>query len=67
MEMYTESLRNSYRIMGMENCAEKRGEKRGIMEGIMEVAFNLLQKNMSIDDIISSTGLTRKQIQELSS
>ena len=65
METYTKSLRNSYQIMGMENCAEKRGEKRGRIEERLLIASNLLQRNMPIDDIISLTGLTREQIQEL--
>jgi predicted transposase/invertase (TIGR01784 family) len=81
METYSKSLRQSYEIKDIANFArieglkegEKRGEKRGLLEGekrgLLEgkkrIAFNLMQKGMAVDEILSVTGLTYEQIHEL--
>ena len=45
--------------------AEDRGAHRGRAEGILDVALNALRKNMSVEDIIDITGLTREEIKSL--
>ena len=49
--------------------AELRGKKEGIEEGIqqrnIEVSRNMLNKGMTINDIIEITGLTKEQIDNL--
>ena len=42
-------------------------QRRAKLEGKMEVAKNLLQMNMSVNDIINATELTQKEIEGLSS
>ena len=77
METYARTLRKSYEVMDIADCNRKKGRREGRMEGrregrregrmegMMEVASKLLQKNTPIDDVISLTGLTCQQIQEL--
>ena len=77
METYAKSLRQSYEVMDIANFAKfeglKEGEKRGLIkgrkegrkEGLIEVAHKLLQKGMTIDEILSITNLPRVQINEL--
>ena len=40
-------------------------EKRGIEKGKIEIAKNLINMNMSIEDIISATGLTAEDVLNL--
>ena len=78
MGTYAKSLSESYEVMDIANFSKMEGRKEGRIEGrkeerrlsaakLMEVASKLLQTHTPIDDIIFYTGLTRKQIQELSS
>ncbi len=45
--------------------AEDRGIRKGKVEGKIEVARNLLGINLPIDQIMATTGLTRKEIEGL--
>ena len=65
METYAKSLRQSYEVMDIANFARVEGRKEGRKEGLIEVAHKLLQKGMTIDEILSITNLTRVQIKEL--
>ena len=81
METYAKSLRNSYEVMDIANFAtvkgrkegfiegEKRGfikgEKRGLIEGEKGMTRKLIQRGMSIEEILPLTNLTREQIQKL--
>ena len=44
---------------------EERGEARGRKQNQIEIAKKLLQRNMSIADIIEITGLTKEEINKL--
>lgn len=44
---------------------EKRGIEKGIEKGKLEIAKNLLNMNMSIEDIINATGLTAEEVLKL--
>ena len=66
---YQESL-NAYRdIKNSVDTAREEGEiighKKGKTEGKIEVAKNLLKNNVSIEIIVKSTGLTKKEIEAL--
>jgi len=65
METYAKSLRQSYEVMDIANFARVEGRKEGRKEGLIEVAHKLLQRGMTIDEILSITNLTRLQIKEL--
>jgi len=69
METYAKSLRQSYEVMDIANFARTEGRKEGLIEGLMEgrkeVAWKLLQKGMTIDEILSLTNLPREQIKEM--
>jgi predicted transposase/invertase (TIGR01784 family) len=69
METYAKSLRQSYEVMDIANFAKFEGRREGLIEGLIEgekrIARKLLQKGMGIDEILSITSLTRKQIKEL--
>jgi predicted transposase/invertase (TIGR01784 family) len=58
----------SVRHEGYEEGLEKgkeEGEKIGSQNEKIEIAKKLLTMNMSIDDIVKATGLTKKQIEKL--
>ena len=77
METYAKSLSQSYEVMDIANFARVEGRKEGRMEGRkegkmegrvegrVEVAHKLLQRGMSIEEILPLTNLTREQIQKL--
>ena len=50
-------------IATAESRGEARGEARGEKSKAITVALNALQMNMSIDDIVKLTGLTRKEVE----
>ncbi len=54
-------IRNTYFANGKEE-----GEKRGKENALIETAKNLLKYGMSVADIAKTTGLSQKQIKELS-
>jgi predicted transposase/invertase (TIGR01784 family) len=41
------------------------GETKGRIEGKTEIAKKLLQRNLSIDEIVEDTGLPREEIEKL--
>lgn len=45
--------------------AEERGEHRGERKGRIEVARNLLDMNLPLEQIAGATGLTREEIEGL--
>jgi predicted transposase/invertase (TIGR01784 family) len=45
--------------------AEDRGEQRGRREGAFAIARNLLGMNMPLDQIVTATGLTREEVENL--
>ena len=56
------------RIEGLEEGREegiKEGKKEGIKEEQIKIAKNLLHANISLDIISSSTGLSKKEIENL--
>ncbi len=54
-----------YNMREMAQIDYNSGMKKAKEEGKKEVARNALQMNMSVDDIIKLTGLTRKQVEEI--
>jgi predicted transposase/invertase (TIGR01784 family) len=46
--------------------AEDRGEKRGRAEEKLAIAQNMMKRNRPIEDILEDTGLTRKEVENLS-
>ena len=58
-------IRNTYFANGKEE-GEKSGEKRGKENALIETAKNLLKYGMSVADVAKTTGLSQKQIKELS-
>ncbi len=68
---YKASLFESSYVSGMrkgEKRGEKKGEKRGRKRRSMEIAMNLLRAGtLDIPTIASMTGLTREQVEQLSS
>ena len=73
METYRRSLKQSYQMRDIVNCAKMESKLEGKMEGILEgevkasrqIAMRLLQKNMPVDEIVFLTNLDRAQIQDL--
>ena len=73
METYRRSLKNSYEMRDIVNCARMESKMEGKMEGKTEgkmeasrqIAMRLLQRNMPIDEIVFLTDLDRAQIQNL--
>lgn len=59
-ERYEESL-----IVSNYRVGELKGELKGKMESKLEIAKRCLQKEMSIDEIVELTGLTRIEISNL--
>ena len=57
MEAYTRSLKQSYQMRNIVNCAR--------MEERRQFAVRLLQRKIPIDDVVSLTDLTKEQVQEL--
>ena len=52
-------------LYNAELKGEARGEARGEIKGKLAVAKNLLRMNLSIEAIMESTGLTRKEVENL--
>ena len=73
METYRRSLKQSYQMRDIVNCAKMESKMEGRLEGILEgemkanrqFAIRLLQKNIPIDEIALLTDLDRTQIQDL--
>ena len=69
METYKESLRHNNFLRDMASCERQEGIAEGLRkgrtEGQMEIATRLLQKKMSIDEVVSLTDLTKEQVREL--
>ena len=53
-------------IATAEYRGERRGEIRGERRTKLAVALSALKMNMSIDDIVTLTGLTREEVENLS-
>ena len=66
METYKRSLKQSYQMRDIANCAKMEGRMEGRMEGNIQVALKLLQKNTPVDEIVFLTELTGEQIRDLS-
>lgn len=66
-EQREESAKNGFQryIEDLKFEAEERGEERGELKRNKEVAKNLLNLNIDIEDIVKATGLTKKQITKL--
>ena len=72
--MYNTSLKRKwdnknvldYAVAEGEIRGEARGEQKGKHEKAIEVAFKLLMKGMSNQEIVELTGLTLKEIESLS-
>ena len=48
-----------------EKIGEERGEKNGKKEKTVEIAKKLLEKNIDIEIIIETTGITREELETL--
>lgn len=44
---------------------EAQGKEKGIAIGIEQVALNMIRQGMSVDLIVSATGLTVEKVQQL--
>ena len=60
-----EDLENNTLLIYTRREAEQKGIKQGKEQSKMEIAKNMLKKDMSINDIIEITGLTKEQLEEL--
>ena len=69
-------IRNSYRKQALKEGEKKgisKGMKQGLKQGLkqgtnqrnIEIAKNLLQNNIPVEIIVSSTGLTKEEIEKL--
>ena len=69
METYRRSLKQSYQLRDIVNCARMEskleGEVKGKLEASRQFAIRLLQKNMPVDEIVFLTDLDREQVQDL--
>jgi len=69
MKTYEVSLEKSYQMRNIAGFAKmegiKEGELKGRKEGKMEIAIKLLMRNEPIDEVISITELSRKQVKAL--
>jgi predicted transposase/invertase (TIGR01784 family) len=61
METYERSLKRSYQMRDIANCARMEGR----MEGNRNIAIKLLMRNTSVEDVIDLTELSTEQVQEL--
>jgi predicted transposase/invertase (TIGR01784 family) len=62
---YEDSLKYYRDIKNSLDTAKEEGKIEGMIKGKIEVAKNLLKNNVSIEIIISSTGLTKEEIENL--
>ena len=53
-------------LEGAKKAGIEEGKNAGIKETKLEIAKNMLKKKMSIEDISEITGLTKEDIQKLS-
>ena len=73
MKTYEVSLEKSYQMRNIAGFAkmegikegELKGRREGRKEGKMEIAIKLLMRNEPIDEVISITELSRKQVKAL--
>jgi predicted transposase/invertase (TIGR01784 family) len=65
METYKRSLKQSYQMRDIANCARMEGRTEGRTEGLMQVAVELLKRNTSFEDVVALTKLSSEQLQEL--
>ena len=65
METYKRSLKRSYQMRDIANCARMEGREEGRMEGSRQFALKLLQKNTPVDEIVFLTELSKEQVQDL--
>jgi len=61
METYQKSLKRSYQMRDIANCAKMEGK----MEERIQLAIKLLKRNMPVEDIIYLTELSGEQVKEL--
>ena len=67
-EEENKKMMNSMKLEGIEEGIEKgieQGLEAGKEEEKIEIAKNLIELNISIDDIIKATGLTKEEIEKL--
>jgi predicted transposase/invertase (TIGR01784 family) len=62
---YEDSLKYYRDIKNSLDTAKEEGKIEGMIKGKIELAKNLLKNNVSIEIIISSTGLTKEEIENL--
>ncbi len=62
-----ESSKDGFERYVREKCfeAEEKGENKGIQKRNIEIARNLLSLEISVDDIMKVTGLSKKEIEKL--
>jgi predicted transposase/invertase (TIGR01784 family) len=64
-DMYERRLKSQRDEAMFADGARAEGEQRGEQKGRADVARNLLQMNLPIEQIITATGLTREEIEAL--
>ena len=65
METYQRSLSESYELQEVAECERAEGRIEGEMAKSKQLAVKLLQRKMSIEDVVYLTELTQEQVQEL--
>jgi len=65
METYKKSLKRSYQIRDIANCAKIEGKMEGKMEERIQFAIKLLKRDTPIEDVIYLTELSSEQVNEL--
>ncbi len=68
-EYYDQNMRTELDIIAQKDYAVKQGraegEAKGRAEGKAEVAKAMLKNGLSVDMVMSCTGLSKKEVEEL--
>lgn len=65
MRIYYERERSLHERANMISSAEARGLEKGLERGKLEIAKNLLNMNIPLEQIVSATGLTEEEINKI--
>ena len=65
MRIYYERERSLHERANMISSAEARGREEGLEEGKIQVAINLLNMNIPMEQIVLATGLTMEDLKLL--
>ena len=62
MRIYYERERSLHERANMISTAEARGREKGLEQGKIQVAINLLNMNIPMEQIVLATGLTMEEL-----